>query len=498
MRRQLGTLVLLGASLLASGCHAPSITAVSLAPHVCDERCTIFKCHGDPEGIPFYLPKPLLIVAKNFRNIEDAKVGLTDSPPIPNAFDDQSKYADLNARTNFNFDGAGGASAGGNGGTDATPKPHTTQSGDLKNPTPAAASNVPPASTASKSGAYTYSENAPNVTPHDVPSDGLAPNTFFTYHIVFVPDMTQKYGLKVKGGVGEIRAAMNLVNGWQFTGLGPYYMKDSSTAQDTMAAGIAIRLGGQAVQDVLKGVAGLTGPLGKGLQSGTLDANSPRVQSLAQTLGELPRERFPLMTLPSYAEIHVYEPSLGPDGQMDWREIVNLNFNRDYIGSDKRKATLEVLPPQFGRDRVQSGVLNHETGPGPGAATGQLQSGTIDPATARMAVAGIFGIPPTTPALSAPVRPGLQSGTIVPPGAAVAPATVAAAAVPVGNPDRRGLGRLFDHKKDRGSNVTRVVTGLDAIAADTNTNTTPNTNMPAQLPLLPGSLAKPTSASNQP
>ena len=32
---------------------------------------------------------------------EDPKTGLTDSPPIPNGFDDQSKFADLNARTNF-------------------------------------------------------------------------------------------------------------------------------------------------------------------------------------------------------------------------------------------------------------------------------------------------------------------------------------------------------------------------------------------------------------
>ena len=26
---------------------------------------------GEPEGIPYYLPKPLLIVSKNFRYIED-------------------------------------------------------------------------------------------------------------------------------------------------------------------------------------------------------------------------------------------------------------------------------------------------------------------------------------------------------------------------------------------------------------------------------------------
>src|SRR4051812_31180362 len=93
-----------------AGCHHPSISAVSLNPTVtCDESW--FHHHKQPEGIPFYLPKPLLIVAKNFRNIEEAKTGLTDSAPIPGYFDDQAKYADLNARTNFtNADITGAAS----------------------------------------------------------------------------------------------------------------------------------------------------------------------------------------------------------------------------------------------------------------------------------------------------------------------------------------------------------------------------------------------------
>src|SRR5262249_41251925 len=84
-----------------SGCQHPSVTAVSL-DHYCDHKFAFFydPCK-DHEGIPFYLPKPLLIIAKNFRNIEETKVGLTDSAPIPNFFDDQAKYADLNARTNF-------------------------------------------------------------------------------------------------------------------------------------------------------------------------------------------------------------------------------------------------------------------------------------------------------------------------------------------------------------------------------------------------------------
>ena len=79
-----------------SGCQHPSVTAISLNPHYCDHKFAfLYDPCKEPEGIPFYLPKPLLIVSKNFRNIEETKVGLTDSAPIPNFFDDQAKYADL-------------------------------------------------------------------------------------------------------------------------------------------------------------------------------------------------------------------------------------------------------------------------------------------------------------------------------------------------------------------------------------------------------------------
>src|SRR5262245_7860651 len=100
-------LLLLGLALFGPGCHHPSVTAVCLNPDPCGPECSTFwgamhHClKQKEEGIPFYLPKPLLIVAKNFRNLEEAKVGLTDTPPIPDYFDDQAKYADLNARTNF-------------------------------------------------------------------------------------------------------------------------------------------------------------------------------------------------------------------------------------------------------------------------------------------------------------------------------------------------------------------------------------------------------------
>lgn len=273
----------------------PHITAVSLDP------CNF----GQESGIPFYLPKPLLIVSKNFRNIEEARVGLTDSSPIPTTFDDQAKYADVNARTNFQGlgDSAAATQSGaiGTGSTPSKSAPHVTTAGSA-------------------------------VTPGVVPSDGLAPDTFFTYQIVFVPDLTQKYGLKIRGGAGEIRAAMNLVNGWQFTGLGPYYMKDSSTSQNILSGGIATRLGGQAVADVLSEVNDLAGTLGAGgTQSGTIGAGHPQVQALARSIEALP-QGCDVVPLVDFAEIYVYEASLGPEGRMQWLPIAQHTFNRDFIG----------------------------------------------------------------------------------------------------------------------------------------------------------------------
>jgi hypothetical protein len=313
--RSLGLSFLAALALAQTGCgimwahkHA-EVTAVSL--NACDPHC------GKDAGIPFYLPKPLLVVSKNFRNIEEARTGLTDSAPIPQGFDDQSKYADLNARTNFAglqspaapSDG-GGAPGGGN--TSGTP------------------------GTASISAPRLHSANGAPLSPGVAPVDGLSPATFYTYQVVFVPDMTQKYGLRIKGGPGEIRAAMNLVNGWQFTGLGPFYLKDSSTAQNVLASGISARLGGQAAADVLNASANLAkafpGAPGGGGTSGLLDASHPAVAKMGQTLAALPLN-CTHCKIENFAEIHVYEPHLTPDGRMEWCEIVNLKFDRDYLGA---------------------------------------------------------------------------------------------------------------------------------------------------------------------
>ena len=172
-----------------------------------------------------------------------------------------------------------------------------------------------------------------------MPGDGLKPETFYTYHIVFVPDMTQKFALKIKGGVGEFRAAMNLVNGWQFTGLGPYYMKDSSTAQNTLAGGITANLAASGVADVVKAVANIKPPGAAGITpqsspgSGTPAAqpvavDAARVQAVHNLLRSLNPKT---LTLNGFAEISIYEPYIAPEGTMEWRLITKQSFSRDYL-----------------------------------------------------------------------------------------------------------------------------------------------------------------------
>ncbi len=346
------------AVFLAVGCakhRPPHITAVSLSP----------PDYGCETGIPFYLPKPLLIVAKNFRNIETDSVGLTDSAPIPNSFDDQAKYADVNARTNFNFDGSNGSGG------------KSLQSGDTPGGT----------STAEKSAPHRHTAKGAPISPQEAPSDGLAPRTFYTYHIVFVPDLTQKYGLKIRGGPGEIRAAMNLVNGWQFTGMGPYYMKDSSTAQNILSAGIATRLGGQAVADVVKSVADLSGAL----QSSDIDASDQRVQSLARSIEALPKDMVPRV-MSNYAEIYVYEAQLTVDGQMTWVPIAEHTFDRHYLGRDNTTVKFARTTPATGK----AGLQNADLTPSPKEVRGPKG---IDSGLARAAVAQVLGIPQDSPAL---------------------------------------------------------------------------------------------------
>jgi hypothetical protein len=151
---------------------------------------------------------------------------------------------------------------------------------------------------------------------------------------VFVPDLSQKYGLRIKGGVGELRAAMNLVNGWMYTGMGPYYVKDSSTAQNLMANGVNALFCGRAAADVTRAVGSTTREFARTTESN--QENAPRTtENLEYGLAEInrmaSRQTWVSATQLNYAEIFVYEPVLETDGSTSWRQILHHNFDRQYL-----------------------------------------------------------------------------------------------------------------------------------------------------------------------
>jgi len=305
----------------------------------------------EPAGIPFYLPKPLLIISKNFRYIEEAKVGLTQTAPIPGYFDNQANYADVNVRKNYTEQG---------------------QTGQVQPVVPTTIAN-----TATVAGQVLHSDKEIPLAPNVAPKDGLTPETFYTYQIIFVPDLSQKYGLRIKGGVGEIRAAMNLVNGWQFTGLGPYYMKDSSTAQNILATGIMSRdiLGGtgdliKSLADFRKSAAQLAAQGGE-LPSEDVAKLYDRVKKIrdARSFDEWP------LVIPNYAEIYIYEPVLNHmDGTVEWRLIAQHCFDRQYL-------------------RPTGGFELDLTDPRGGTAQRDRAPGTMDPQSALLEMAPKAGTP---------------------------------------------------------------------------------------------------------
>jgi hypothetical protein len=384
-----------------AGCHHPSVTAIAL-DHECDHKFAfLYDPCKERAGIPFYLPKPLLIVAKNFRNIEETKVGLTDGAPIPNFFDDQAKYADLNARTNF----------AGLDGNAASGTPATT-SGAEQFPT----GNAQNLATAAP--AHVYSGTGAPISPATLPPDGLKPDAFYSYHIVFVPDLTQKYALNVSGGVGEIRAAMNLVNGWQFTGLGPYYMKDSSTAQNTLATGITANLAASGVADVVRAVANLN-PAAAGVPGaartqtglpGGAQAPQPVDASKVQAVADALRQLNPkFIKIPAYAEISVYEPYLTPEGTMEWRLICEKSYDRNVVATNFAAADVMNL--------LKSATVTPPTAPTlpPTGPSGQGPAGAGSP-TGGAATGGPGGGPApggggSQPDQAAGIQPGMPLGT---------------------------------------------------------------------------------------
>ncbi len=317
---------LVSVAVAAVGCHHKGrvhVTALPLSPQ---NQC-------EPEGIPYYLPKPLLVISKNVRHIDESKVGLTTPAPIPNAFDDQSSYGSIKANVTVPSS-SGGTEAINAGGT-----------------------QLPGAFGTARSSVQGLGEQ---LTPNEAVKlgDDISPDSFFTYQIVFVPDLSQKYVLRIKGGAGEMRAAMNIVNGWMYTGLGPYYMKDSSKAQNMMARGVGAMFAGRGVADVISEVgdlAQLATPQGAG--SGVTERAAADADDIIDKYTKLARalqsETVVAEPILNYAEIYIYEPTLMDDGSMSWSLIAEHHFDRDYFQPKMNPNAMELFKSIIGQHALQ-------------------------------------------------------------------------------------------------------------------------------------------------
>lgn len=317
----------------------PQITAVSADP-----------C--EPDGIPYYLPKPLLIVTKNVNYVDGENLGEGRAPAIPDSFANQAEYGSVNASVAATAPVPNPQAAGGGGG----------ESGDEGAP---------------QSG---FAEQVANMT--GMPMSGALPTGSYSARIVFVPDFTQKYFLRVTGGPGEIRAALNLVNGWMFTGPGPYYQKDSSRAQNMMAFGAALKLGGSGAADVINSIGGLQSAARSAEQSGLGIAPGDVVKFGYEFHHTMAANGEPL-TIHDYAEVHVYEQDRATGA---WVPVVNSVFadrvygvNRlssvslERSGSDSPPETEDdIIAPANDESESEDDATNQTQGGEPenGAGTG--------------------------------------------------------------------------------------------------------------------------------
>jgi hypothetical protein len=323
---EVASLAVITLALCAGGCSSPSITAVNLDPR-----------SNEPEGIPYYLPKPYLIVTKNIRYIPTPTVGLTQTAAIPGSFDSNGGNTAKQASPGANLpggnqqkksgqpgasaqsagaaaDGAGAAGAAQRGGASATPAPGTNA--------PADSTGEPANSSGSIYGNQVFGPASIAVVPPASISDGLVPQEFFTYQIVYLPDLTQKYGLRIKGGSGEMRATENLINGWMHTGPGPIYLRDSFTADKVTAVGQAVSDIGQTLGQVALSAAGIP--------------NLPGTSSLSSSRAAVNTGAPKPSQIRDYAQISVYELVLNTDASgkksTAWQTMTNLpSFTRDWI-----------------------------------------------------------------------------------------------------------------------------------------------------------------------
>jgi hypothetical protein len=100
-----------------------------------------------------------------------------------------------------------------------------------------------------------------------------------------------------------------------FTGLGPFYLKDSSTAQNILASGVFADFAGAGAANVINSVANLSKAFHQG------PAGGQSIAAYRALLEALRGESRPLTDHCLQAEIHVFEPFVTPEGGTAWREI---------------------------------------------------------------------------------------------------------------------------------------------------------------------------------
>jgi hypothetical protein len=331
------------ALLILTGCKHPRITAVNL------------NNPKEPKGIPYYLPKPYLIITKNIRYIPTPTVGLTATVPIPSTFDASAALSGGNAssgsKTNSTSKGASsnGANTGGKQAktnaveTAGAPSSNGSNANSKGAASSGGADASPGASAGTAYGTQVFGPASIAVVPPASVSDGLVPQEFYTYQIVYMPDLTQKYGLRIKGGAGEFRATENLVNGWMHTGPGPVYMRDSFTSQNVTATGQAVADVSQALGQVALSALGIPSIPGGG-------ANPNKA---VQTAGEKGPSK-----IPDYAQIFVFEPVLSEDNgkkTVKWHQVDGLpiGFSRDWIELERAVAAGQDGAPAPGNKDVE-------------------------------------------------------------------------------------------------------------------------------------------------
>jgi hypothetical protein len=125
--------------------------------------------------------------------------------------------------------------------------------------------------------------------------------------------------------------------------MGPFYLKNSSTAQNLMACGVGGMFAGRGAADVLNEASNLV----RSAQSGTGERAPGQADDFVDRMTRLARfaqsqTRVP-QTMINYAEIYIYEPILFEDGYTEWRLIASHTFDRHFFSPEFDNHSVDLL-----------------------------------------------------------------------------------------------------------------------------------------------------------